>query len=150
VGELVEVGGEVVARHGELAGAVKVEEARLGLDGELVERQVVAADPEHRGELRRPVGRRLPRARVDEVGRDGGEDAPGEGERAAGRRRVVPAAEGGDMVAPAFNHLMEYGSLDDLSPEQLAEAEDWAALDPYQEAGVYKKVTVKPFKKVFP
>jgi uncharacterized protein YciI len=26
----------------------------------------------------------------------------------------------------------------------------WANADPYLEAGVYKRVTVKPFKKVFP
>jgi len=45
----------------------------------------------------------------------------------------MPAAEGGDMVAPAFNHLMEYGSLDDLSPEQLAEAVE---IDPSQIQGL--------------
>jgi len=45
----------------------------------------------------------------------------------------MPAAEGGDMVAPAFNHLMEYGSLDDLSPEQLADAVE---IDPSQIQGL--------------
>ncbi|MEC4749366.1 YciI family protein [Methylomicrobium sp. Wu6] len=30
------------------------------------------------------------------------------------------------------------------------EARQWAESDPYIEAGVYAKVTVKPFKKVFP
>lgn len=32
----------------------------------------------------------------------------------------------------------------------LRAAEDWAAADPYREAGVYREVTVKPFKQVFP
>lgn len=32
----------------------------------------------------------------------------------------------------------------------LAAAEAWADADPYIEAGVYQKVTVKPFKKVLP
>ena len=32
----------------------------------------------------------------------------------------------------------------------LAAAESWAAADPYVAAGVYAKVTVKPFKKVLP
>lgn len=31
----------------------------------------------------------------------------------------------------------------------LAEAKEWADKDPYIEAGVYQKVTVKPFKRVF-
>ena len=31
----------------------------------------------------------------------------------------------------------------------LQEAKDWAAKDPYVEAGVYGDVIVKPFKKVF-
>lgn len=31
----------------------------------------------------------------------------------------------------------------------LAEAKQWASEDPYIEAGVYGKVIVKPFKKVF-
>jgi len=32
----------------------------------------------------------------------------------------------------------------------LAEAQAWAGDDPYLAAGVYDKVTVKPFKKVLP
>lgn len=38
--------------------------------------------------------------------------------------------------------VAEFNTLDD--------AKEWAAADPYQTAGVYKKVTVKPFKQVFP
>ncbi|MDU6939265.1 MAG: YciI family protein, partial [Haemophilus parainfluenzae] len=33
--------------------------------------------------------------------------------------------------------------------ESLSAAKDWAAQDPYVEAGVYGDVIVKPFKKVF-
>ena len=42
------------------------------------------------------------------------------------------------------------GSLVVAEFGSLAEAETWAATDPYVAAGVYAKVTVKPFKKVLP
>lgn len=42
------------------------------------------------------------------------------------------------------------GSLIVAEFSSLEEAKTWAAADPYQEAGVYAKVTVKPFKKVLP
>ena len=42
------------------------------------------------------------------------------------------------------------GSLIVAEFNSLADAEDWAAADPYIDAGVYAKVTVKPFKKVLP
>jgi len=42
------------------------------------------------------------------------------------------------------------GSLVVAEFNSLADAEAWAALDPYIAAGVYAKVTVKPFKKVLP
>ena len=42
------------------------------------------------------------------------------------------------------------GSLIVAEFNSLEEAEAWAADDPYQHAGVYAKVTVKPFKKVLP
>lgn len=32
----------------------------------------------------------------------------------------------------------------------LADAQSWADADPYNSAGVYANVTVKPFKQVFP
>ena len=34
--------------------------------------------------------------------------------------------------------------------DSLEQAQQWADEDPYIAAGVYKKVTVKPFKKVLP
>lgn len=34
--------------------------------------------------------------------------------------------------------------------DSLQDAENWANQDPYIKAGVYAKVTVKPFKKVLP
>lgn len=42
------------------------------------------------------------------------------------------------------------GSLIVAEFETLAAAQSWAEQDPYVTADVYKKVTVKPFKKVFP
>ncbi|MFT5936035.1 MAG: hypothetical protein ACI85S_001095 [Pseudohongiellaceae bacterium] len=41
------------------------------------------------------------------------------------------------------------GSLVVAEFENLAAAQYWADMDPYVSAGVYKKVTVKPFKKIF-
>ena len=42
------------------------------------------------------------------------------------------------------------GSLVVAEFESLEAAERWAEADPYNAAGVYASVTVKPFKKVFP
>ena len=42
------------------------------------------------------------------------------------------------------------GSLIVAEFDLLSDAEAWAAADPYIDAGVYAKVTVKPFKKVLP
>lgn len=42
------------------------------------------------------------------------------------------------------------GSLIVAEFPNLEAAEDWAAVDPYRVAGVYARVTVKPFKQVFP
>jgi uncharacterized protein len=41
------------------------------------------------------------------------------------------------------------GSLIVAEFDSLASAQQWADEDPYISAGVYAKVTVKPFKKVF-
>jgi uncharacterized protein YciI len=42
------------------------------------------------------------------------------------------------------------GSLIIAEFESLKAAEEWARTDPYVAAGVYRKVTVKPFKRVLP
>lgn len=42
------------------------------------------------------------------------------------------------------------GSLVVAEFNSLSEAQNWAEADPYLEAGVYARVTVKPFKQVFP
>lgn len=42
------------------------------------------------------------------------------------------------------------GSLIVAEFESLAAARTWADADPYAAAGVYQRVTVKPFKKVLP
>ncbi len=42
------------------------------------------------------------------------------------------------------------GSLIIAEFDSLEAARQWADADPYCDAGVYAKITVKPFKKVFP
>jgi len=42
------------------------------------------------------------------------------------------------------------GSLVVARFDSLEEAQAWAAADPYQAAGVYARVEVRPFKKVLP
>lgn len=42
------------------------------------------------------------------------------------------------------------GSLVVAEFDDLESAQSWANDDPYMHAGVYQKVTVKPFKKVLP
>lgn len=42
------------------------------------------------------------------------------------------------------------GSLIVAEFDNLQDAESWANADPYFAAGVYARVTVKPFKQVFP
>ena len=42
------------------------------------------------------------------------------------------------------------GSLIVAEFNDLKAAQQWADADPYNNAGVYAKITVKPFKKVFP
>ncbi len=42
------------------------------------------------------------------------------------------------------------GSLVVAEFPDLQSAENWAEADPYVEAGVYERITIKPFKKVFP
>lgn len=56
-----------------------------------------------------------------------------------------PAIDSDDPGTNGFT-----GSLIVAEFESLKEAQAWADTDPYIKAGVYKKVTVKPFKKVLP
>ena len=56
-----------------------------------------------------------------------------------------PAIDSDDPGTNGFT-----GSLIVAEFESLEAAQAWADTDPYIEAGVYKKVTVKPFKKVLP
>jgi uncharacterized protein len=42
------------------------------------------------------------------------------------------------------------GSLIVADFDSLTDAQQWAQADPYLDAGVYRKVSVKPFKMVFP
>jgi len=56
-----------------------------------------------------------------------------------------PAVDSNDPGAAGFS-----GSLIVAEFDSLQAAETWAAADPYQAAGVYADVLVKPFKKVLP
>lgn len=56
-----------------------------------------------------------------------------------------PAIDSNDPGEAGFT-----GSLVVAEFTSLKEAQEWADVDPYIEAGVYKSVTVKPFKKVLP
>lgn len=56
-----------------------------------------------------------------------------------------PAIDSEDPGPAGFS-----GSLIIAEFENLQNATQWADADPYQAAGVYKNVTVKPFKKVLP
>ncbi|KJZ16367.1 BolA family transcriptional regulator [Marinomonas sp. S3726] len=55
-----------------------------------------------------------------------------------------PAIDSNDPGDAGFS-----GSLVVAEFDSLASAQNWADADPYLEAGVYKSVTVKPFKQVF-
>jgi uncharacterized protein YciI len=57
----------------------------------------------------------------------------------------LPAIDSPDPGPAGFT-----GSLIVAEFESLAAAQAWADADPYVAAGVYAKVTVKPFKQVFP
>jgi uncharacterized protein YciI len=56
-----------------------------------------------------------------------------------------PAVDSADPGPAGFS-----GSIIVAEFDSLASATSWADADPYVAAGVYEKVTVKPFKKVFP
>lgn len=56
-----------------------------------------------------------------------------------------PAIDSADPGPAGFT-----GSVIVAEFESLEAAQSWAEADPYKAAGVYTRVTVKPFKKVFP
>lgn len=56
-----------------------------------------------------------------------------------------PAIDSEDPGEAGFS-----GSVVIAEFDSLAEAQTWADTDPYMLAGVYARVTVKPFKKVLP
>ncbi|HHO58851.1 MAG TPA: YciI family protein [Thiotrichales bacterium] len=60
----------------------------------------------------------------------------------AGPHPAIDTQDPGDAGFSGSLVVAEFNSLED--------AITWANADPYVAAGVYDKVTVKPFKKVFP
>lgn len=68
--------------------------------------------------------------------------------RAEGRLLVAgpnPAIDANDPGPAGFT-----GSIIIAEFDSLESAQRWADADPYLAAGVYQRVTVKPFKKVLP
>jgi uncharacterized protein len=68
--------------------------------------------------------------------------------RAEGRLIIAgphPAIDSEDPGDAGFT-----GSLIIARFDSLQDAQNWAQDDPYQKAGVYQRVTVKPFKQVLP
>ena len=68
--------------------------------------------------------------------------------RDAGRLLVAgpnPSIDSEDPGEAGFS-----GSIIIAEFDSLAAAQEWAAQDPYQVAGVYASVCVKPYKKVLP
>ena len=57
----------------------------------------------------------------------------------------LPAIDSTDPGAAGFSGSLIVGEF-----ESLTAAQAWADADPYVAAGVYARVTVKPFKQVFP
>jgi uncharacterized protein YciI len=60
----------------------------------------------------------------------------------AGPHPAIDTDDPGDAGFTGSLLIVDFPSLED--------AERWAGEDPYIEAGVYKKVVVKPFKRVLP
>ena len=60
----------------------------------------------------------------------------------AGPNPAIDSDNPGDAGFSGSVVVAEFASLED--------AKTWADADPYVAAGVYKNVTVKPFKQVFP
>ena len=60
----------------------------------------------------------------------------------AGPHPAIDSEDPGEAGFTGSLVVAEFDSLDD--------AQAWADADPYVDAGVYAKVIVKPFKKVFP
>jgi uncharacterized protein YciI len=56
-----------------------------------------------------------------------------------------PAIDNNDPGEAGFTGSLIIAEFDDLAQAQI-----WADNDPYIAAGVYEKVTVKPYKKVLP
>jgi uncharacterized protein YciI len=68
--------------------------------------------------------------------------------RDAGRLFVAgpnPAIDSNDPGEAGFSGSVIIAEFDSLEAAQA-----WADADPYRAAGVYQRVTVKPFKKVLP
>ncbi len=64
--------------------------------------------------------------------------------------RLILAAPGPPLDSPDPGPAGFSGSIIVAEFASLGAAQAWADADPYVAAGVYEKVTIKPFKKVLP
>ena len=96
---VVERAAEILVRHDELAGRVQRGERRVLLDGELIEREMLARLRERALELGGPRLRRLSRTRIDQVERIALEDRARDRDR--GERLVAPNAAGRAALSAA-------------------------------------------------
>jgi len=71
-------------------------------------------------------------------------------ERLRSRGQLVLAGPFPAIDCPDPGEAGFSGSLIVAEFDSLEEAEAWANADPYLSAGVYEKVTVKPFRQVLP
>ncbi|KAF3978434.1 MAG: YciI family protein [Methylococcales symbiont of Iophon sp. n. MRB-2018] len=79
--------------------------------------------------------------------------------RAAHLKRLQQLQDGGKLIIAGPHPAIDSntpaeagftGSLIIAEFTDLSAAQQWADVDPYVKAGVYAKVSVKPFKQVFP
>ncbi len=95
---------------------------------------IIGTDVEHSLELRKQA-RPAHIARLEALKNDGRLLLAG----------PFPAIDNADPGPAGFS-----GSLMIVEFPSLADAQHWADADPYVAAGVYRDVTVKPFKKTLP
>ena len=119
----------VAVRHGELAGGVKRGERRVGLDGELVEREMLGRLGDGARELGAPGRRGLARPRIDEVERIALERAARDrdgGERLVGRVHAPERLERGVVERlHAERHPVDAGGAVARETASPRRSSDW-------------------------
>ena len=105
---VVESARHVLVRRFEFAGRMERRERRLLLDGQLIKRKMLAGLGERPPELARPIARRLPRPRVDEIEGIAVEHAAGDADRVKRLARRMQAPELGQRRVVERLHAERY------------------------------------------